>query len=68
MSDELPTPERILRYLRHEAERPLKAKELARALDVDTNLYRAFRDAFTGSGRGATPLPPISICSAAPCR
>lgn len=36
--------ERILKYLRDDAGRPLKAKELARALGVPQDEYREFRD------------------------
>ena len=35
---------RILEYLRERASRPLKAKELARELDLPNEEYRAFRD------------------------
>ncbi|HEX7090154.1 MAG TPA: ribonuclease R [Longimicrobiales bacterium] len=38
------TAERVVSYLRSEAGRPLKAKELARALDVPKAEYAAFRD------------------------
>ncbi len=36
--------EAVIRYLDSEAQRPLKAKELARALDVDAGDYPEFRD------------------------
>ncbi|MBI4409881.1 MAG: ribonuclease R [Gemmatimonadetes bacterium] len=38
------SPERIVEHLRNVAGRPLKAKELAQALDVATADYHAFRD------------------------
>lgn len=47
MADEVivpATPEQILDYLRDKAGRPLKAKELARGLDVDSNEYGEFKD------------------------
>jgi ribonuclease R len=38
-----PAPEEIVEYLRKEAGRPLKAKELARAFDIDRADYTEFR-------------------------
>jgi ribonuclease R len=40
----IPKPEEILEYLRTDAGRPLKAKELAKGLDVTTSDYDEFRD------------------------
>jgi ribonuclease R len=59
-------PEQILTYLRDEAKRPLKARELAKALAVPESEYRAFREELRGleadglvyrgrRGRYATP-------------
>ena len=39
----MPTPEAVVEYLRTQAGRPLKAKELARALDVEQSEYADFR-------------------------
>jgi len=44
MSPDLPTVEQVVDYLRSSARGPLKSKELARGLDVETDHYGAFQD------------------------